>query len=237
MKILAIESSSAVAGAALTDGDQLVYEAYSHHKRNHSQILMPLVESVLAAAELPLSQVDIFAVTIGPGSFTGLRIGISTVKGLAMAWDRPVAPIPTLELLAFQLPYASGCVAPILDARRDQVYTGLFAWEGEALKQLQGAQALPIEMWTDKLGIYPGTILFTGDGVPVFRNHIVGALGSKARFAPAHLRLQRASAAAVLAADYSRQGKCVQSSDLMPFYLRMSQAEQRRENQGEGCRT
>jgi tRNA threonylcarbamoyladenosine biosynthesis protein TsaB len=142
-----------------------------------------------------------------------------------------------LELLAFQLPYASGMIAPFLDARRDQVYTGLFAWEAETLKELAGAQALPLKALMEQLKACPGPILFTGDGVPVFRERIAGTFGSKARFAPAHLCMQRASAAAVLAADYGRRGKWIPGSELMPFYLRTSQAEQRRVDKGDGCRT
>jgi hypothetical protein len=116
MKVLAIDSSSVVAGVAILDGEQLVYEAYHHHKRNHSEILMPLIEEALLSCEMHPQDLDLFAVAGGPGSFTGLRIGVSIIKGLAQALERPVVSVPTLDALAWNIVGMEGLICPIMDA-------------------------------------------------------------------------------------------------------------------------
>src|SRR5690554_6478708 len=122
MKVLAIDSSSVVAGVAILDEHQLVYEVYNHHKRNHSEILMPIIEQALYSSSLTLQDLDLLAVSGGPGSFTGLRIGISTIKGLAQAMDKPVISVPTLDALAWNIISPGHLICPVMDARREQVY-------------------------------------------------------------------------------------------------------------------
>src|SRR5690554_6838918 len=144
MRVLAVESSSVVAGIAILDDSSLVYEGYNHHKKNHSQALMPMIENALITSELKLSDIDIIAVTKGPGSFTGLRIGISTVKGLAQATEKKVAAIPTLDSLAHNITGFSGLVCPIMDARRDQVYICIYKRENAIYKNLIPYSAIHI---------------------------------------------------------------------------------------------
>src|SRR5690554_2851797 len=144
MKILAIDSSSVVAGVAVLADDQLLYEAYHHHKRNHSEILLPLIEEALLSSGIHLSELDLYAVSGGPGSFTGLRIGISTIKGLAQAVEKPVVSVPTLDALAWNSIGMEGLICPIMDARRDQVYTSLYRRKGEDCTRLMPYTAIPI---------------------------------------------------------------------------------------------
>lgn len=227
MKVLAIESSSVVAGTALLDGEQVIYEGYSHNKLNHSQILMPLVEEALSAGDIKAADVDLYAISKGPGSFTGLRIGISTVKGLAMAFNKPIAAIPTLDLLACNFPFYSGYICPVMDARREQVYTALYKWDRNDLIQLEPYKASRVSELIEKARQYDEPILFTGDGVKPYKAAITENLRSKAIFAPPNLRHQRASAAAWLATSYFEKNLCISYRDLEPFYLRQSQAEQK----------
>lgn len=160
MKVLAVEASSLVAGVAILDDSNLIYEGYNHHKRNHSQILMQMVENALLASELELSDIDIIAVTCGPGSFTGLRIGISTVKGLAQATRKKVAAVPTLDSLAHNITGFSGLVCPIMDARRDQVYTSIYRWEDMEYKRLIPYSAMDVRKLANMLLAYNEPILF-----------------------------------------------------------------------------
>lgn len=228
MIVLAIESSSGVAGVAVLDNDKLVYEVYHHHKRNHSLILMPLVEEALTACETQLDKIDIFAVSSGPGSFTGLRIGISTVKGLAQAVEKPIAAIPTLDTLAYNIPPSEGVVCPILDARRDQVYTCIYKWNGDNYTKLSTYKAIPVTDLIELLLPYKQPIMFVGDGMTPYRDTLRERLGEYALFAPPHLSQQHASTTAWLGLKYAMEGKCIHYNELEPFYLRQSQAEQKK---------
>ncbi len=228
MRILALEASSVVAGVAIMDNHALVYEAYHHHKRNHSQILMPLVEEALLSAELALDDINVIAVSKGPGSFTGLRIGIATVKGLAHAAGIRIAAIPTLDVLAHNIIAASGLVCPIMDARRDQVYTCLYQWDSEEYRRLMPYTAMSID---DLAGTIKGCdqpVIFIGDGVFRYNDVLKEKLGDQAGFAPPHLCCQRASTAAWLGHLYAQKGMCVSHNELEPFYIRKSQAEQKK---------
>lgn len=228
MKVLAVDSSSAVAGVAILDGERLVYEGYHHHKRNHSEILMPMVEEALLSVDLTPDQIDLFAVSAGPGSFTGLRIGISTVKGLAQAVEKPTVAVPTLDALAYNIACPAALVCPIMDARREQVYTSLYRWEGDRYVRLMPHSALPVEQLTERLIPFQKPIWFVGDGIPVYRNKLAEKLRESARFAPPYLAYQRASVIAWLGRRDALEGRSVPYRDLKPFYLRPSQAEQKR---------
>src|SRR5690554_3347095 len=146
MKVLAVESSSVVAGVAIISDDRLLYEGYYHNKKNHSCTLMPMVENALEMSGVNLSDIDVFAVTKGPGSFTGLRIGIATIKGLTIATGKPVAAIPTLDSLCYNIPNFHGIVCPILDARRNQVYACYYkrTQNSNGYERLDDYLALPI---------------------------------------------------------------------------------------------
>ena len=231
MKVLAIDSSSVVAGVAVMDEDQLLFEAYHHHKRNHSEILMPLVEEALRSSDLCPQDIDLFAVSGGPGSFTGLRIGISTIKGLAQAVEKPVVAIPTLDAMAWNIVNIGGLISPIMDARRDQVYTSLYRREEKECIRLMPYSAMPLRELMDVLQSYREPVWFVGDGIGPYRAMLKEGMGDLALFAPPYLAYQRASVIAALGLKEARAGNTLQYRDLKPFYLRLSQAEQKKEQQ------
>ncbi|HZK33946.1 MAG TPA: tRNA (adenosine(37)-N6)-threonylcarbamoyltransferase complex dimerization subunit type 1 TsaB [Bacillota bacterium] len=226
MRVLALESSSLVAGIAVLDGSSLVYEGYSHHKRNHSQTLMPMIEYALATSEIELADIDIIAVTNGPGSFTGLRIGISTVKGLAQASDKRVVAIPTLDSLAHNVTRFPGLVCPIMDARREQVYTCIYKWQNTGYKKLMSYSAMHIHELVEEILDLGQPVIFLGDGVAKYKDLLKERLGGQMDIAPAHLCLQRASTTAWMAQNYASSNRPITYYELEPFYLRKSQAEQ-----------
>ncbi|NLA84600.1 MAG: tRNA (adenosine(37)-N6)-threonylcarbamoyltransferase complex dimerization subunit type 1 TsaB [Clostridiales bacterium] len=231
MKVLAIDSSSVIAGVAVMDDNQLLYEIYHHNKKNHSEILMSMVEKCLDSCALKLSEIDVYAVSEGPGSFTGLRIGISTVKGLAQATDKPVAAIPTLDAMAWNIVGTNDLICPIMDARRNQVYSCLYRIEGEEYIRLMPYIALSIDELIDRLIVYKQPVRFIGDGIRPYRSILEEFLGEYALFAPPYLAYQRASVIAFLGFEAARAGKTVDYNSLKPFYLRKSQAEQKRNQQ------
>lgn len=229
MKILGIDSSGLVASVAIVSGDAVVAEFTINNKKTHSQTLLPMVEQVVSFAGVELEEMDAVAVAAGPGSFTGLRIGAATVKGLGMVLDKPVVPVPTLEGLAYQMAESDGIICPMLDARRNQVYTGIYRIHGGELETLKSQAAMDIRELLEELGEYEEKIHFLGDGVPIFQSVIQDEFDGCFSFAPAHLSRQRAAALAVLGQKYYRAGKTVQAADFRPFYLRKSQAERERE--------
>ncbi len=222
MKVLAIDTSSNVASVALVEDNTLLGEIVLNHKKTHSQAIMPMVDKVLTQCECDISDIDLFAAAKGPGSFTGLRIGIATIKGLAHAVNKPVIGISTLEGLAYNLPYCEHMIVPIMDARRNQVYTGAFLWDGEELREVGEPEAISIEECVDTCSDFLETV-FLGDGVPVYREYIKEKLGDKAFFAPAPCNMQRASSIARLAVI--KAGEAENYHGLTPFYIRKSQAE------------
>ena len=233
MKVLAIDSSSVVAGVAILDGDQLLYEVYHHHKRNHSEILMPLVEEALNSSDLQPEDIDLFAVSEGPGSFTGLRIGVSTIKGLAQAVEKPVVAVPTLDAMAWNIVSSGVLVCPIMDARRNQVYTSVYRRQGDECNKLMPYSALPLEELTEHLNTYREDVTFVGDGIPVYRSLPEEKMGMRAIFAPPYLAYQRASVIACLGQKQALAGNEIHYRELKPFYLRKSQAEQKRKQKEE----
>lgn len=229
MRILALDSSGLVASVAIVEEDNLIGEYTIHHKKTHSQTLLPMLDEVVRMTQLDMSTVDAIAIAAGPGSFTGLRIGSATAKGLGMALDKPLVEVPTLEALAYNLSYAQGIVCPIMDARRNQVYTGIYRWENGAFGILHPQMAVGMEELLEQLSAYTENIIFLGDGVLVFREQICSRLGGQAFFAPAHALRQRAGAVGARAIEYMRQGKCVEAACHKPEYLRLSQAERERQ--------
>lgn len=239
MRVLAVESSAMVAGAAVINEERLMGEFTLNHRKTHSQKLMPLIEELLDSLDLTLMDMDVLAVSKGPGSFTGLRIGISTVKALAQATGKPVIGIPTLDGLAYNLACSSGIICPIMDARREQVYTCVYRWnftggededcqrEWGRLERLDEYMAVPILDLLEKLKDTKEPIVFNGDGAPVYRQIILDKLGDQATFAPAPLAMQRAASIAALALEKAQKGEVEAYGNLIPFYLRKSQAEQK----------
>lgn len=227
MKLLAVDTSGKVAGVALMEDEALVCEANLMSGLTHSEKLMPLVDASMKFAGWQPQDIDVFAAVVGPGSFTGVRIGVSAVKGMAEAYGRPVIAINTLEALAASFPGFSGLVAPLLDARRAQVYCALY--DGDLNEIVKPDARALAELLAEPAVVSAVRVMFTGDGAIAYRDEIATALGAKAAFAPAHLALQRAGAAAALAWRKLTSGETAEAAALMPEYLRKSSAEQVRE--------
>ncbi len=225
MNILALDTSGPVCGVAITRDGGVVYEAAAVNKLTHSVNLLPMVEEGCIRAGLTLSQMDRLAVVAGPGSFTGVRIGISTVKALAHGSEKPCVAIDALEAMAAGIPAFNGVLCPIQDARAGQVYGAAFR-AGMPPQRLMEDEPLKIEQYIEKIRPMGEAFLFLGDGVVVHRVVISSLLGEKALFAPAHCSYLRPSSAALLAQCY--QDKTVDYLELAPYYLRAPQAERLR---------
>lgn len=228
MKILALDSSGIVASVAVVEDDVLLGEYTVNYKKTHSQTLLPMMDQVVKMIELDMDTIDAIAVAAGPGSFTGLRIGAATAKGLGLALDKPLLSIPTVEGLAYNLYDTPGLICPIMDARRSQVYTGIYRFANHKLEKIQDQCAIGIEELLGKLNQLEETVVFLGDGVPVFANQIEEMAKFPYSFAPAHLNKQRAAAVAVLGMEYYKEGKLETAAEHRPDYLRVSQAERER---------
>lgn len=228
MKILGLDSSGIVASVAIVEDDVLIAEYTVNYKKTHSQTLLPMLDEIAKMTELDLNSIDAIAVTAGPGSFTGLRIGSATAKGLGLALKKPLIAIPTVEGLAYNLYDISGLICPIMDARRKQVYTGIYRFTDHQLKVVEDQMAVPMETVIEKLNQYGETVTFLGDGVPVFHELIAEKMTVPYSFAPAHVNKQRAAAVAALGEIYYRQGKTETAMEHVPDYLRVSQAERER---------
>ena len=232
MRILALDSSGLVASVAVVEKieeeEQVIAEYTVNYKKTHSQTLLPMLDTVSDMIELDLKTIDAIAVAGGPGSFTGLRIGSATAKGLGLAMNKPLIHIPTLEGLAYNLCGTDAIVCPIMDARRGQVYTGIYEFCGNELVVLEDQMAISIEELGDHLKKYDKRIIFLGDGVPVFRALIEEKMEVPYSFAPAHVNKQRAAAVAALGLIYYREGNTETAMEHVPDYLRVSQAERER---------
>ena len=228
MKILGLDSSGIVASVAIVEDDVLIAEYTVNYKKTHSQTLLPMLDEIAKMTELDLNSIDAIAVAAGPGSFTGLRIGSATAKGLGLAFKKPLIAIPTVEGLAYNLYDISGLICPIMDARRKQVYTGIYRFTDHQLKVVEDQMAVPMETVIEKLNQYGETVTFLGDGVPVFHELIAEKMTVPYSFAPAHVNKQRAAAVAALGEIYYRQGKTETAMEHVPDYLRVSQAERAR---------
>lgn len=228
MKILGLDSSGIVASVAVVEDDILVAEYTVNYKKIHSQTLLPMLDEIAKMTELDLNTIDAIAVAAGPGSFTGLRIGSATAKGLGLALKKPLVAVPTVEGLAYNLYDTQGLICPIMDARRKQVYTGIYRFEDHRLVTVEDQMAVPMEELITKLNAYQQPVTFLGDGVPVFKDMIAEKLTVSYTFAPAHVNKQRAAAVAALGLVYYKEGKIQTAMEHIPDYLRVSQAERER---------
>ena len=228
MKILGLDSSGIVASVAVVEEETLLAEYTVDYKKTHSQTLLPMLDTIGKMIELDMQTIDAIAVAAGPGSFTGLRIGSATAKGLGLALEKPIVAVPTTEALAYNLFGSRGIVCPLMDARRNQVYTGIYRFRGNEMVTVEGQMAVDIEMGAAKLNALGEEVIFLGDGVPVFREILKEKIQVPCIFAPAHVNKQRASAVAALGLVYARQGRLESAAEHKPEYLRMSQAERER---------
>ncbi|MCI8732117.1 MAG: tRNA (adenosine(37)-N6)-threonylcarbamoyltransferase complex dimerization subunit type 1 TsaB [Lachnospiraceae bacterium] len=229
MKILALDSSGMAASVAVVEDENMLAEYTVNYKKTHSQTLLPMLDAAVQMVQLKLDTIDAIAVASGPGSFTGLRIGSATAKGLGLALDKPIIGVPTTQAMAYNLFGAGGVVCPIMDARRNQVYTGIYGFKNGHLEILEDQMAADIYQVIEKLNALKCPVIFTGDGISVYREVIDQNIQVPAEYAPAHLNRQRASAVAALAMEYLKEGRVQTAAEHRPEYLRMSQAERERQ--------
>lgn len=231
MKILAIDScTKAATGAIYCDGG-LVGEFVLNNKVTHSQKLLPHIEFMMQNAQLEFSDIDIFAVTTGPGSFTGERIGVATAKALAHATGKQMVGVSSLMALAYNVRFCDFLICPIMDARRQQVYTATYKWVGEELKTIKEDRAMALSELLDE---FDEDVVFLGDGVLSFSDIIKEKLGNNAHFAPPNLLDIRGGSVALCAYDKYKKGKVCDYSRLVPSYLRLSQAEREYNDRNRG---
>ena len=228
MKILALDSSGLVASVAVVEDDNLIAEYTVNYKKTHSQTLVPMLDEIARMIELDLNTIDAIAVAAGPGSFTGLRIGSATAKGLGLALKKPLIGIPTVEGLAYNLYGTKALICPLMDARRNQVYTGIYEFENSYFRKIKDQTAISVEEIVEELNKIGREVIFLGDGVDVYRDMIAQDCKVPYTFAPAHLNKQRAGALAALAKQYFIEGKVEDAARHKPNYLRLSQAERER---------
>lgn len=230
MKILGIDSSGLVASVAILENEVLLAEYTTDYKKTHSQTLLPMLDELCKMTELDMSTLDAIAIASGPGSFTGLRIGSATAKGLGLALKKPLIEVPTLEGLAWNLWGTERVVCPLMDARRNQVYAAAYEFRRQG-ENLQLEALIPqnpiavIEM-LEKVNGLGREVVFLGDGVPVYLELIREHTKVPYSLAPAGNNRQRAAGIAALGAVYFKEGRVVDAAEHQPEYLRKSQAEQ-----------
>ncbi len=232
MKILALETAAKAVSAAITEDGKVLASAYQDTGLTHSRTLMPLVELLLRNTGLAAADMDAFAVSAGPGSFTGVRIGVSAAKGLAWAADKPCIPVSTLAALARNVSFWDGLAVCAMDARRQQVYNALFEAKGGVLTRLTEDRAVALSDLAEELRGDPRPKTVLGDGGRLCFDFLTAA-GVPCRLAPPHLVKENAVSVALEAEEIARAGGLVSAQDLAPVYLRPPQAERlRRERQG-----
>lgn len=228
MKILGLDSSGLVASVAVVEDAELKGEYTINYKKTHSQTLLPMLDEVAEMIELDMETIDAIAVSGGPGSFTGLRIGSATAKGLGLALGKPIIHVATVDALAYNLVGHRDMVCPLMDARRNQTYTGLYAFDGNTMETIQEQCAVGIDEIIAKINELDRAVVFLGDGVPVFREYIFQNIKVPYSFAPAHMNRQRAGAVAALGMLKYHMGQYESAAEHKPDYLRLSQAERER---------
>lgn len=224
MILFCLDTSGPVAGVALMEDGAVRYEAMAVNKFTHSQSILPMTEEAFAKTGLEIQDADYFAVTVGPGSFTGVRIGVSTVKGLAHALNKPCVAVDALEAMANGVSFFAGVICPIQDARAGQVYGAAF--QGKTMARLLPDKPIKLEDFLDQASAFSAPCLFLGDGMPVHREKIAEVMGDRACFAPAHSAYLRPAAAAEWAWRHLEQA--VEYKRLSPLYLRPPQAERQK---------
>ena len=239
MRVLAIDSSGLTATVAVVEEEQTIAEYTINYKKTHSQTLLPMIDEMVRMTEVDLSAVDAIAVAGGPGSFTGLRIGSATAKGLGFALGKPLVSVPTVDAMAYSVYGCEDIICPIMDARRSQVYTGIYTFVPETaaegshemryrFKVVRVQMAVSVEELIRRLNVYGKRVVFLGDGVPVYRDMLAEGLKVPYFFAPSYMNRQRAAAVGALGIRYYQEGRYETAAEHKPEYLRMSQAERER---------
>ena len=239
MRVLAIDSSGLTATVAIVEDEQTIAEYTTNYKKTHSQTLLPMIDEMVRMVDADLKDIDAIAVAGGPGSFTGLRIGSATAKGLGLALDKPLIHVPTVDAMAYSMYGCEDIICPIMDARRKQVYTGLYSfshkknedgglYDEPVFQVLRMQMAVPVEELIRHLNVYRRRVVFLGDGVPVYKEMLAEGLKVPYSFAPSFMNRQRAAAVGARGIRYYEEGRYESAAEFRPEYLRKSQAERER---------
>ena len=232
MRILALDSSGLVASVAIVEEDNLLAEYTTNLKKTHSETLLPMIDALFSFTGTDLSEIDAIAVSCGPGSFTGLRIGSATAKGLGMARNIPLIPVPSLEGMAYHFTESSRLICPMMDARRKQVYSGIYSFDGGKFTVVSKETAGPVSELAERINALGREVVFLGDGVPSYRETLESLIRVPHTYAPLHLNRQRAAAVGARAFDLYREGRVETASAHAPVYIRKSSAERELEARG-----
>lgn len=224
MIILSVDTSTESASCAVLDDEKLLGETSFNYKKQHSVILMDMIEDLLSKLHIDISEIDGFVVSKGPGSFTGLRIGMAAVKGLAFGCNKPLVSISTLDSLAFNMAFSEGIICPIMDALRNNVYTGLYNFNGEVLNKITDNIVVSIDELAAMLSSEGKAVYFVGDGIYKFKDFFKEKL-SNCYFAPTHLNIAKAASLGELGLKLLEAGVSEDLNTCTPIYLRKSQAE------------
>lgn len=230
MKIIALDSSGLVASVAYLEDGKIKGNINVNYQKTHSQTLLTMLDELVKTLDINLEEVDCIAVANGPGSFTGLRIGVASVKGLGLSLKKDIVPVSTLEALSLNWYNANGIVCPIMDARRSQVYAAAYRFNGEVKgEEIIEPVNCEISKLVERLNSLGEKVFFTGDGVPVYREYIENNLKTGYAFPMAVNAYQNAGNVAVLAEYYAGKGETRKAEEVSPIYLRKPQAERERE--------
>lgn len=235
MKILAVDTSSSVAAAAVVDNEKLLGEYILNHKKTHSHKLMPMIKEMLDSLELTPYDIDVFAASNGPGSFTGLRIGVTTIKSMAYAVNKPVIGVCTLDALAYSVSESKNIICPIMDARNGQVYTALYKWDNNMPHSITRYMGVHVSELVELIKGEKQPVIFIGDAVDIHKVYFESKLGDMCKFAPTNLMYRTAWSVAQIAVVKAVNGEQQSCFDMVPYYLRKSQAEREYDNKHAGC--
>jgi tRNA threonylcarbamoyladenosine biosynthesis protein TsaB len=225
MRVLAIDTSTLLGGVAIVDElSGMVFEVRLNVKSTYSERLMTTIDYALKQSGYTISDMDFFAVATGPGSFTGLRIGLSTVKGFSYATGKPIVSVLTLEALAQNFPFCRYPVCTMLDARKKEVYVALFEWKNEGLVRLISEMSIKVNKALERI-IEHDKVVFTGDGVILYKNEIVSLMGERAVFASPEKMVPSPANVACIGMQKALRGEFSDPVNLVPFYIRRSEAE------------
>lgn len=234
MRILAVDTSTNVASVAILEDDVIIGEYNCNKGKTHSQKLMPMIQSLLEKVNLCATDIDAFSASIGPGSFTGLRIGVTTIKAMAFAAGKPVISVYTLDALAYNMSMSKALICPIIDARNNQVFTAIYRFVDGKLERLTEYLGIHINELSGIIRSMEGEVIFLGDACNMHRDYFTAELGNRISIAPPNLAQASASSVALQARISFLDGKLENCYDMVPFYLRKSQAEREQEKDEKG---
>lgn len=225
MKILAIESSGMTASVAIATEEKIIAQYTINYKLTHSQTLLPMIDEIVKFTNQDIKEIDYFAVSAGPGSFTGLRIGSATAKGMALALDKEIVTVPTLEAMAYNFMNYDGVICPMLDARRDRVFAGIYKFTDGKLQKIYNQDVDTVDEIIARINECNTKAILLGDGSHVYKEKLQEKLNIEFTIASAHMAFQSAASVAVLAMEMIENGKAESGDKHKPIYLRPSQAE------------